>query len=263
MRCSRLRTCARNPKSVATACCLVSRRSTLGWNPWATVVFRVPRPLAWLFVAAAMFATPDEGLAQMPDLSGNWIRGGRLEFGEWSLTDEGRRGLEAYDFKTDDPAYRCLAASWARAWMNPNVVVRITQSAKEVRFQHEFMDIDRRLPIVEAAQANPPRVSIQGQPALGSSTAWYDGDSLVIETTDVGPGYVSTMQEWAGLPQSRRMRTVERLRRSGDLLTIELTHDDPAYYRKPLVVTLEYKKTDFELMKYDCSPEEASIVAPR
>ena len=172
--------------------------STLGWDPWATVVFRVPRPLAWLFVAAAMFATPDEGLAQMPDLSGNWIRGGRLEFGEWSLTDEGRRGLEAYDFKTDDPAYRCLAASWARAWMNPNVVVRITQSAKEVRFQHEFMDIDRRLPIVEAAQANPPRVSIQGQPALGSSTAWYDGDSLVIETTDVGPGYVSTMQEWAG-----------------------------------------------------------------
>ena len=184
-------------------------------------------------------------------------------FGDWSLTEQGRRRHEAYDFKKDDPGYTCLAASWARTWMNPNVVVQITQSAKEVRFQHEFMDIDRRLPIVDAAQANPARVSIKGQPALGRSTAWYDGDALVLETTDAGPGYVSTMQEWAGLPQSRRMRTVERLRRSGDVLTIELTHDDPAYYRTPLVVTLEYKKTDFELMKYDCSPEEASIVAPR
>jgi len=220
-------------------------------------------PLALLFALTVTLVLPVDTSAQAPDLSGNWIRGGRLVFGEWRLTDEGRRQLEAYDFKTDDPGYHCLAASWARAWMNPNVVVRITQSAKEVRFQHEFMDIDRRLPLVNAAQANPPRVRIKDQPALGSSTAWYDGDALVIETTDTGPGYVSTMQEWAGLPQSRRMRTVERLRRSGDVLTIELTHDDPAYYRKPLVVMLEYQKTDFELMKYDCSPEEASIVSPR
>lgn len=232
-------------------------------DPLVTVVFRVPRALTWLFVFAATLAAPVQGRAQTPDLSGNWIRGGRLDFGEWSLTAEGKREHDGYDFKTEDPGYRCLAASWARAWMNPNVVVRITQSPGEVRFQHEFMDIDRRLPIVEAAQPNPRRVSIQGQPALGSSIAWYDAETLVIETTDVGPGYVSTMQEWAGLPQSRRMRTVERLRRAGDTLTIELTHDDPAYYRKPLVVTLEYKKTDYELMRYDCLPEEASIVAPR
>lgn len=218
---------------------------------------------ALLFVLAVALVSPAESFAQVPDLSGNWIRGSRIVFGAWSLTEEGRRELEAYDFKTDDPGYHCLAASWARAWMNPNVVVRITQSAKDIRFQHEFMDIDRRLPIVDAAQANPPRVSISGQPALGRSTAWYDGETLVIDTTDVGPGYVSTMQEWAGLPQSRRMRTVERLRRSGDVLTIELTHDDPAFYRTPLVVMLEYRKTDFELMTYDCSPEEASIVAPK
>jgi hypothetical protein len=216
-----------------------------------------------LLVQAAVLSGPSTAWAQTPDLSGNWIRGGRITFGEWSFTDEGRRQHDAYDFKTHDPGYRCLAASWARVWMNPNVVVRITQSPKEVRFQHEFMDIERRLPLVDPAQANPPRVAIKGQPALGRSTAWYDGDALVIETTDAGPGFVSTMQEWAGLPQSRRMRTVERLRRDGETLTIELTHDDPAYYRKPLVVTVEYKRTDFELMRYDCSPEEASIVAPK
>jgi hypothetical protein len=222
------------------------------------------RNLFALFLVFGTFiAYPPGASAQRPDLSGNWIRGGRIAFSEWALTDEGKRRLDAYDFKVDDPGYTCLAASWARVWMNPNVVVRITQSATEVRFQHEFMDIERRMPLVNPVQADPRRVSIKGQPALGRSTAWYDGDALVIDTEGSGPGYVSTMQEWAGLPQSRRMRTVERLRRSGDVLTIELTHDDPAYYRTPLVVTLEYNKTDFELMRYDCSPEEASIVSPK
>lgn len=215
-----------------------------------------------LLVLAALLRPLEVG-AQVPDLSGNWIRGGRITFSEWNLTDEGRRQHQAYDFKTHDPGYTCLAASWSRVWMNPNVVVRITQSATDVRFQHEFMDIERRVPLVSPTEANPPRVSMKGQPALGRSTAWYDGDALVIDTIDAGPGYVSTMQEWAGLPQSRRMRTVERLRRSGDVLTIELTHDDPAYYRTPLVVTVEYRKSDFELMRYDCSPEEASIVSPK
>ena len=93
--------------------------------------------------------------------------------------------------------------------------------------------------------------------------AWHDGDALVIETTDVEPGYVSTMEKWAGLPQSRKMRTVERLTRSGDLLTVEITHVDPVMYRKPLVVTITYSRSKFELLDYGCNPEDAAVVAPR
>jgi hypothetical protein len=93
--------------------------------------------------------------------------------------------------------------------------------------------------------------------------AWYDGDALVIETSNIEPGYVSTMEKWAGLPQSRAMRTVERITRNGDLLTIEITHVDPAMYRKPLVVTLTYPRTKFELMEYNCNPEDAAVVSPR
>ena len=66
--------------------------------------------------------------AQQPNLSGNWIRnGGTTSFEEWHLTEEGQRRLDAYDFKTDDPALDCIAASWTRVWLNPNVVVQITQ----------------------------------------------------------------------------------------------------------------------------------------
>jgi hypothetical protein len=215
-----------------------------------------------LAVAAAI-ACPAVLDAQRPDVSGNWmLNGGGTAFGEWDLTDEGRSRFEAYDFKTDDPALRCIGASWTRVWLNPNVLVQITQAEDHVRLRYEWMDLDRRIPLVDPASADPPRGSIAGHPALGRYAAWYDGNALVIETIDVAPGYVTTMERRAGLPQSRRMRTVERLTRSGDRLTIEITHVDPAMYRRPLVVTITYPRSTFELMEYNCNPDDASVVAP-
>ncbi|HEY5624241.1 MAG TPA: hypothetical protein VIV14_10815, partial [Gammaproteobacteria bacterium] len=168
----------------------------------------------------------------------------------------------AYDFETDDPAFGCIGSSWTRIWLNPNVLVGITQSDDRVRLQYEWMDIDRVIPLIDAISADVARSGIEGMPMLGRSAAWYDQDALVIETVEFATGYVSTMQEWAGMPQSPRMHTVERLTRSGDVLTIETTHFDPANYREPLVVTIEYVATDFELMEYGCTPEDAAIVAP-
>jgi hypothetical protein len=218
---------------------------------------------AALLVAAAAVVFPGGAAAQPPPLAGNYIRGGRIVFAEPDFTEAGRRKFESYDFKRDDPAYGCIGASWTRVWLNPNVVVRIEQAADHVRLRYEWMDIDRRVPLVDPAAADLPRSRIDKMPALGASAAWYDGDTLVIDTVDFAPGYVSTMQEWAGMPQSRRMHTTERLRRSGNVLTVETTHHDPAYYRKPLVVTIEYRATDFELMEYGCTPEDAAVVAPR
>ena len=216
-----------------------------------------------LMLACSLLWAP-AAFAQQPDLTGNWIRnGGRTTFNEWQLTEEGRRRYEAYDFKTDDPALKCIGASWTRVWLNPNVVMRLTQASDHVRLQYEWMDLDRRIPLVDPTMPNPPRGHIEGHPALGRFMAWYDGNALVIETTDVAPGYVSTMEKWAGLPQSRAMRTIERITHDGDILTIEITHVDPAMYRKPLVVTITYPRTKFELMEYNCNPDDAAVVAPR
>lgn len=213
---------------------------------------------------ATTAAARAQAKAQRPDLSGNWIlNGGKTTFGEWHLTDDGERRFKAYDFKKDDPALKCIGTSWTRVWLNPNVVVRITQGDDFVRLQYEWMDIDRRIPIVDPTAPNPKRSNIAGMPGLGYSAAWYDGNALVIDTTNIEPGYVSTMQEWAGLPQSRMMRTVERFTRAGDLLTIQITHVDPANYRDPLVVTITYPRTRFELMNYGCNPDDASVTEPR
>jgi hypothetical protein len=216
-------------------------------------------------LTCAVFWPIGAAAQQRPNLSGNWIlNGGTTKFGEWHLSDEGERRFKAYNFKTDDPSLKCIGSSWTRVWLNPNVLVRVTQAADAVRLQYEWMDIDRRIPLVDPTAARARRsIPIPNMPALGTSVAWYDGDALVIETRDVGPGYVSTMEEWAGLPQSRMMRTIERFTREGDLLTIQITHVDPAMYRDPLIVTITYPRTTFELMNYGCNPEDASVVEPR
>ena len=216
-----------------------------------------------LLALGLMIGGSGSGLAQQPNLSGNWIKnGGRTTWGEWYFTEEGKRRFDAYDFKTDDPALQCVGTSWTRIWLNPNVLVVVTQAEDQVRLQYEWMDIDRRIPLVDPTLPSLPRGSIEGHPGLGHFAAWYDGDALVIDTVDIAPGYVSTMSEFSGLPQSRRMRTVERITRAGDLLTIEITHVDPANYQKPLVVTITYPRSDFELMDYGCNPEDAAIVEP-
>lgn len=223
------------------------------------------RPLLLAVACLMGCATDAAAQATRPDLSGNWIlNGGKTTFGEWHLTDDGERRFKAYDFKKDDPSLKCIGSSWTRVWLNPNVLVKIAQSAADVRLQYEWMDIDRRIPLVDPTAARPKRsVPIPMMPALGTSVAWYDGDTLVIETRDVAPGYVSTMQEWAGLPQSRMMRTIERLSLANpNLLNINITHVDPANYRDPLIVNITYPRSKFELMKYGCDPKDAQITEP-
>ena len=203
--------------------------------------------------------------AGQPDfMEFNWIAGGGpTTWNEYELTPEGKKRFDAYDFKTDDPSFKCVGSSWTRIYLNPNVLMHFTQGTDFVRIQHEWMDIDRRIPLSNPLASDPKRVTIKGHPALGASAAWYEGDALVIDTIDFAPGYVSTIAERAGLPQSRRMHTVERLRRDGDALVIETTHLDPANYRTPVVSTIRYRRTDWDLMEYGCDPKEASVVAPR
>src|SRR5688500_19965253 len=89
-----------------------------------------------LFTAAAALGAPGSALAQakVPDLSVNWIAGGgQTTFNDYQFTEAGEKRFKAYDFKVDDPAYKCIGASWTRIWLNPNVVVELRQSKAQVR----------------------------------------------------------------------------------------------------------------------------------
>lgn len=216
--------------------------------------------------SAAAQGTVSSRPARQPDLSSiNWIRMGAAPatWNDWVFTEEGKKRFDAYDFRTDDPGFRCVGASPTRVWLSTTGVVKFTQGTDFVRVQYEWMDIDRRIPLVDPLSPDPKRSNVPGHPAFGYSAAWYDGDTLVIDTVDYEPGYITTMNERAGMPQSRRMHTVERLRREGKILTIETTHVDPANYRTPVLTTIPLLATDWELMEYGCTPEEASVLSPR
>lgn len=233
---------------------------------------RLLRFLPGLFLGLLTFApltASSYWVQELPDLSGNWIRSDFANLGQSAqpldprtLTVEGQRQMEAYNFLIDDPAFGCVPASWTRVWSNPNVVVQIEQSDGEVSLRYEWMDINRRIPLVDPGDAEANRVHIEGMPTLGGSLAWYDADTLVIDTTNYSPGYVSTIADLAGLPLSSNMHTVERIRRQEDALTIEITHLDSTILREPFVITLDYAATDYELLEYGCTPDDASLVAP-
>jgi hypothetical protein len=85
-----------------------------------------------------------------PDVSGNWmLNGGKTTFGEWHLTEagerrvqgvrlqEGRSGAEVHRHELDARLAQSERARQDHA--EPN----------DVRLQYEWMDIDRRIPLVD------------------------------------------------------------------------------------------------------------------
>jgi hypothetical protein len=85
---------------------------------------------------------------------------------------------------------------------------------------------------------------------MGYSNAAWDGDSLVIEAVGLQEGYLRPQ----GVPHSDQLRVVETrtMLADGNTLTLETLIDDPVYFTKPWGVTTQWKKSDFEIMDYDC-----------
>lgn len=215
---------------------------------------------ALLALLGAMFAIS----AQCePDFGGTWIltNGGKQHAPV--LTAYGASFKSSYDFKNDDPSLLCIPASWARVFANPNTPFEITQNDAGVRIRHELFDIDRTVPL------SPDFMHDRGEPkysTLGDSVAWYDGDDLLIHTINYGDEtrVLSTIRNWAGLPQSPLMVTLERYRIEDGRLLLEITHYDPIMYAELLVASYQFRReTEWTVEHYGCDPDWASVVTPK
>ena len=123
----------------------------------------------------------------------------------------------------------------------PSPPIEIRQHEDNVEINYEFMDVHRRVRL-DGSLANAP-YTVADHPHMGRSIGRYDGEELVVETVDVEAGYLDTLG-FAGLPQSAQMRTEERFKPDGDRLTVVVTHYDPVYYTKPMVMTYEFVRVD-------------------
>ena len=91
----------------------------------------------------------------------------------------------------------------------------------------------------------------------GYSRGRWDGDTLVVETTNLRDGGWLDIN---GSPQTEAAKITERFRRPNfGTLEIEVTVDDPKAYTKPWTVTLTQRiMVDTEMLEFICLENEKS-----
>jgi hypothetical protein len=96
---------------------------------------------------------------------------------------------------------------------------------------------------------------------FGHSIGWYEGDTLVIDTTGFnGKGWYDRR----GTPQTDRLHTVERWTRvDAGRLVQEVTIDDPGAFSRPFTVTFQarYTQPGDEMIEYVCAENNQYGVA--
>jgi len=85
-------------------------------------------------------------------------------------------------------------------------------------------------------------------PMFGESVAHWDGDTLVVETTNFSP-----MQEEAAISLTSSAQVVERFTRvSEEQIVYEFTVDDPEYYSQPWHGELSFLSTPSKVYEFAC-----------
>jgi hypothetical protein len=176
------------------------------------------------------------------DISGPWRKSYKfhvtvddLDPKPTPFTDEGRRLREANQ-KYDDPALRCIALGLPRIFGNP--------------YNMDIFDAGDHYLFLYVEHNSPRRIWMDGRtpPANtapssnGYSVGHWEGNTLVVETTHLMPGWL----DGSGLPMSGEgTRTVERYDFSADHLSADATMTiyDPLY-TQPLVRTRGMARED-------------------
>jgi hypothetical protein len=193
------------------------------------------------------------------------------------LFEQGRSGWvpgQGYDWVDDFDSWdRCITRGFP-AVMFPNRYnngLRIFQSPGAITLLNEMLGrrIVRIYPTRAEAEAAgwPPAVEAW----MGNSRGWWEGRTLVIETTNIHSGdavtrdiqrrsaspVIVTMIGGAPLntiPMSPRTHITERLTMTGpDAMVHELTYDDPATFTAPWTARSEWTRDeDYEFYEYAC-----------
>ena len=222
---------------------------TMGIGHWAEVA-EANRWTSWIISPANGRLPPmtEEGQRRSAEMRSTWRRD--QEF-EW--TD---------DFDSWD---RCITRGLP-ASMFPfmyNNGMRIFQSPGLVALQMEMVHEVRLIP-TDGSPALPAAIKNW----LGESRGhWENGNTLVIETTNLRPGPSATNIGTTGSPPenntpiSSDAKITERLTMTGsDTIVYEVTTNDPTIFTAPWTARLEWKRDDdFGIYEYACHEGNVQI----
>jgi hypothetical protein len=171
-------------------------------------------------------------------------------FTEEGRQRQGRGGGQANGpfFTTEDFSYydRCISRGVTGSIM-PSLygdAMRIIQSPTEVAISYEMLHDTRVIPLDGRAQASPGV-----RQYMGSSVGRFEGDTLVVETTNF------TDELAVGrMPHSEDLKLTERFTRiDPDMIDYVVTVDDPRTYTAPWTFRLTLTtQPGYEVLEYSC-----------
>ena len=180
-----------------------------------------------------------------------------------ALTDAGQRAraavkdswnTEVFDKLTDFGNWdRCLTRGLPGSFMPGayNMGIRIMQSPGLVTIPIEMVH-ETRLIYLDGRAAPPPDVTQY----LGYSRGRWEGDTLVVETTNFTPGMSNGVT-----PNSAQMKLTERFTPTGpDQIRYEAWVEDPVMLTAPYKIDMPWRRNpNYEFFEYACHEGNVQI----
>ena len=220
----------------------------------------------------SLLVSPADG--QLPPLTAD--ARAKYDAGRSSWTD----GVE-FDWTSDfDTFDRCVTRGFP-ATMFPhryNNGIRVMQAPGHVVIMTEMVHEARVVPVMSQAEAAAKRWPEGLRTWLGQSLGWWDGDTLVIETTNIrtgdsveddhlarGPSPINLAthgrEPWNTLPTSAEAHVMERITMTGpDSLVYEVTYTDPQVFTAPWTARIDWTRDeDYAIFEYACHEGNVQI----
>ena len=168
-----------------------------------------------------------------------------------ALTAEGStRTAERRSHREDHPADwttdrnnsdRCITYGVPRIRAGYNSYFQVVQTADNVAIVKELIHDVRIIPL-----DGRPHLEDNLRQWMGDSRAHWEGDTLVVETTNY-----STKSDFMG--SSENFKLVERFTRVGpETLNWQLTFTDPTHWTRPWTAVISLKKSEDAVFEFAC-----------
>jgi len=225
------------------------------------------KPASTAALAAALFAlggcerpeapaAPVAAAPQHPDFSGLFFPAGRQQDPQRpEYTPAAAAALAEYEkaFQLDDdPGRYCQWPGMPRASWGAPFTVEIQQRPQDITIYWEGYGMYRK---IYMADHNPPEAILPS--AMGHSIAHWEGDVLVVETTDLKQyPYMTRQATSSDAHVVERMRVEERDvdGQKVKFIVNELVLTDPKVYKTPIKITGTLRhRPDLQLLEYTCT----------
>jgi hypothetical protein len=206
----------------------------------------------------SMLIDPDNG--RLPDMT---------EYGK-KMQAMGRSSWvpgQTFDWVTDFDSWdRCISRGFPASMLpfRYNNGVQILQSPGYVVINLEMIHDARIIPISNSA-APPKAISSW----MGESRGHWEGNTLVVETTNIRPGAApinaatigGPQPAWNTVPMSPDAKVIERFTLiNKDTLTYEMTYSDPKVWTKPFTLRVDWPRNEkYEFFEYACHEGDEQV----